>query len=226
MKKALIYALAVVLFSALAALSAVAAPIEQGQFDQQAFYHQARYAKALEANPAITEPRSVFTKLYASRASYGDEEYIWLWEECADSTKLCYWDERKVKAIGSAESGQGADVLTTAVGLGLGGAEANPLGLAILPIKAAMIYQSRSADFQTCVSYRAPTAAVGWGAGIANGIGIAAFVAGSGVGLPVSLGLLALASWLAWDTEQALFECANFALSTPPNPDQPAFARF
>lgn len=88
-----------------------------------------------------------------------------------------------------ASKGQLADVGTTAVGLSAGLREANPLGVALLPLKYALHANSKTLGLHDCIKSRTSMGSVGWGAAAANvgtilGLGPAGILVGliAGVG--------------------------------------------
>lgn len=82
------------------------------------------------------------------------------------------------EAQSSVAKSQAADVGTTALGLSLGFVEANPLGLAVLPLKAVAIKNAdcKSVDTLNTVTY----AASGWNLAMIVG-------AGGFIGVPVAI---------------------------------------
>lgn len=92
----------------------------------------------------------------------------------------------------AAATGQAADLGTTALGLSLGFAEGNPLGVALIPIKVSAYIGIKSLPLYQCMAHmqsfgKAGWAAAGWNLGFITG-GPIAGAAGALMGLfiPVS----------------------------------------
>ncbi|WP_293885551.1 hypothetical protein, partial [Thiolapillus sp.] len=75
---------------------------------------------------------------------------------------------RPLRPVDAAEAGQIADVMTTGVGLSQGFAEANQLGLGILPLKFALNYYAEQQGLRECGNIKTFLSAAGWGASAAN----------------------------------------------------------
>ncbi len=90
---------------------------------------------------------------------------------------------RPLKPLDAAEAGQIADVMTTGVGLSQGFAEANQLGLGILPLKFALNYYAEQQGMRQCGNIKTFLSATGWGASAANIVTMTAgtFTGGSAV---------------------------------------------
>jgi hypothetical protein len=177
---------------------------------------QARLAHAAEQGGTLTLGPVVklADRFYGVLAMHNGLAETWVFVECEDSTVWCGWGSRPAAGImGGAETGQGLDLATTAVGVGfMGATELNPLGWALFPIKMGITAWSRTADYHECVSWRSSLDSFGMGAGVAN---IAALIAG--IANPVIPVVVALAGtlWRYEDaTETAYFECAGFALGS------------
>lgn len=78
-------------------------------------------------------------------------------------------------------AGQSADVATTAIGLALGAAEANPLGVLTLGVKLVAAHQIEQAPVEEQPALWKTYGAFGWGA-TANNICILLVMASGGVG--------------------------------------------
>jgi hypothetical protein len=156
--------------------------------------------------------RVVFLRTGVYGARLGDKTLIF--GECEDkNSEWCYFGSRVAGTLGGAEYGQLADIGTTAIGLAQSGAtEANPLGLAVLPIKLGARYLSRNMEWQECTGWRASFDISGLGAGLANASTLLL-----GTGLPISLVVMGITSFARWDSavEQAMFECASYKLNSP-----------
>lgn len=92
-----------------------------------------------------------------------------------------------------AVAGQLADVGTTAVGLANGFAEANPLGIAILPLKYGLHKYSQSLNLAECVDVRTGMGVFGWGAA---GMNIATLASAA---IPAALVVGVMIGWLAYE---------------------------
>jgi len=110
----------------------------------------------------------------------------------------------------TATAAQLADVGTTAIGLALGAAEANPLGLALLPIKyGAMRYADGIADpLERSEAHRA-LSATGWGPAV-NNVCVIAVVLTGGTSAAWCLTVGIAAGMADWHRTQALRERAAF----------------
>lgn len=97
----------------------------------------------------------------------------------------------------TATAGQIADAGTTAIGLALGAAEANPLGLALLPIKyGAMRYADGITDPHDREEAHRALSATGWGPAVNNVCVIAVLASGGTAAGCLVLGLVAgVADW-------------------------------
>lgn len=172
---------------------------------------QARLAQAAEGGGLLTVYASnrVAPRIVAADVTLDDSREIWLWIECEDSRQWCNWGRRKIGTVGAAEQGQGLDIATTAVGVGLMGAtEANPLGLGVLPVKALLTAKTRSMAFSDCVSWRGGLDVMGHAPGAANVATLA--VGNPGLSLAVFLITAITRSNYAYDT--ATYECAAYSL--------------
>ncbi|MBL8387019.1 MAG: hypothetical protein JNK17_02160 [Hydrogenophaga sp.] len=108
-----------------------------------------------------------------------------------------------------AVAGQAADVATTAAGLALGAAEANPLGLATLGVKAVVAHQIRQAPADEQPGLWSAYGAFGWGAA-ANNLCVVAAMATGGVSAALCP-LLGLAAGMSvWEADKAAREEATF----------------
>lgn len=174
---------------------------------------QARLAQTAEAGGLLTVYSAirVAPRVVAADVTLDDSREIWLWIECQGSRQWCYWGRRKVGMVGAADKGQGLDIATTAVGIGMMGAtEANPLGLGVLPLKVLLTTKTRSMTFSDCVSWRGGLDVMGYAPGAAN-------IATLAVGNPaLSIAVLFITaitrSNYAYDT--AMYECAAYALQS------------
>ena len=93
----------------------------------------------------------------------------------------------------------GADVVSTGVGLALGAAEANPLGIVALPIKLAMVEYAGSLPPDEQPAAYAALSAVTWGA-VANNICVIASIATSaGIAAPACVAVGAVTGVAYWD---------------------------
>lgn len=86
------------------------------------------------------------------------------------------WADERDAAI----AGQGADVATTAVGLAMGAAEANPLGILTLGAKAVVAAQIEAAPAEEQPGLWRAFGAFGWGA-TANNLCVIAAIASGGI---------------------------------------------
>lgn len=87
-------------------------------------------------------------------------------------------------------------------------AEANPLGLGVLPAKALLTARTRSMSFPECVSWRGGLDVMGYVPGAAN---IATLAAGN-PGLSIAVFLITALARSNHAYETALYECAAFTL--------------
>ena len=92
----------------------------------------------------------------------------------------------------------GADVVSTGVGLALGAAEANPLGIVALPIKLAMVEYAGSLPPDEQPAAYATLSAVTWGA-VANNICIIASIATAGAFSPACPVIGVVTGLTYWD---------------------------
>lgn len=98
----------------------------------------------------------------------------------------CAEDAKADEPLNHAITGQLADVGTTAIGLAAGFAEANPLGVALLPLKAGIVYVANQTEdpVERCEQLRTIGNA-GYAPAVANLVTIA-----TGATLPVSIVVL------------------------------------
>jgi hypothetical protein len=174
---------------------------------------QARLAQAAEAGGLLTvyASRQVAPRVVAADVTLDDSREIWLWIECEDSRQWCYWGRRKVGKVGAADQGQGLDIATTAVGVGLmGAAEANPLGLGVLPVKALLTAKTRSMAFSDCVSWRGGLDVMGYAPGAAN---LATLAVGNPV-LSIAVFLITAIARGNYAYDAAMYECAAYTLQS------------
>lgn len=171
---------------------------------------QARLAQAAEAGGLLTvhAAKQVAPRIVAADVTLDDTHEIWLWVECEASREWCHWGRRKFAKPGAAERGQGLDAATTLVGVGMGAAEANPLGLGILPVKALVTARSHRMTFQKCVSWRGGLDVMGYAPGAAN-LATLTF-ANPALSIAVFLAVAATRSNYAYET--AVYECAGHLL--------------
>jgi hypothetical protein len=118
-------------------------------------------------------------------------------------------------------AGQGADISTTAIGLSIGAAESNPLGIGLLAVKAIAYERIKSAPPQKQPAMWSAFGALGWGAAANNACVIALIVTGGTavalcpvLGLATGLGTYAQAAPLR---ERATFDavCAQARVDRP-----------
>ena len=83
-----------------------------------------------------------------------------------------------------AYAAHGADIASTGVGLALGAAEANPLGIVALPIKLAMVEYAGSLPSDERPAAYAALSAITWGAVANNLCVIASILASAGIAAP------------------------------------------
>ncbi len=181
-------------------------------------YTQASIGHAAEQGGRLRVLQHRFTgNGYEIELLVDDKPETWLLTECTGelSTYFCDWRrsgsrQNSFAGFGGAERGQAFDVATSGLGLGLGFTEANPLGLAILPLKAGAIHYANQQPHAECVTWRTWLDSLGIGAGVANLITIAA-----GVAPAVSVAaLVAVTAWRyngAHDTAQT--DCAGRSIA-------------
>jgi len=92
----------------------------------------------------------------------------------------------------------GADLATTGVGLAMGAAEANPLGIVALPIKLAMVEYAGSLPPDEQPAAYAALAAVTWGAVANNICVIASILASAGIAAPACVAVGAVTGVAYW----------------------------
>ncbi len=85
-----------------------------------------------------------------------------------DDGELWWWREWPRTRFDAAETCQALDVATTAVGLAVGFAEGNPLGVAVLPLKLALNEYAETLPTAQCNELKTVLAAAGCGAAGAN----------------------------------------------------------
>ena len=120
-------------------------------------------------------------------------------------------DEVEVVALkDQAVGGQWADVGTTGVGLALGAAEANPLGLLTLGVKAYAYQQIKEAPPVEQPRMWSAYGAFGWGAA-ANNVCVIAAIASGGAAAAICP-LIGLAAGIGtWNGDEAQRDRATFA---------------
>jgi len=130
---------------------------------------------------------------------------VWTFTECQGelSTYFCDWQVNNKTLFGSAEKAQAFDVATSGLGMALGFAELNPLGVAILPAKIGLLAYSK--DSPNCVTWRTWLDSMGIGAGVANLITIAAGIANPAI----PIGIFAASTAIRYDSanKQAIKDC-------------------
>lgn len=92
----------------------------------------------------------------------------------------------------------GADLATTGVGLALGAAEANPLGVIGIPIKIAITEHIKTLPEDEQPQAYAALSAVTWGA-VGNNACVIAGLATGGVLMPVCIAIGAVTGVAYWD---------------------------
>lgn len=118
-------------------------------------------------------------------------------------------DEGSAALQQTAANGQWADVGSTAVGLAMGAAEANPLGLLTLGAKAIAYQQIQSAPATEQPRMWSAYGAMGWGAAANNLCVIAAIATGGGAAALCPL--LGVAAGVgSWNNDRAGREQATF----------------
>lgn len=181
----------------------------QAGFDD--VYHQVRFAYYSENGGVLTVINSgrVAYKTFAAVVQVEDRKEVWVFLECENSHKWCYWDHRPVAIIGGAALGQSFDLSTTAVAVGMGFTEANPIGLGIIPAKIGLTVGSHYLQYDKCMGLRTGLDVLGYGAGMAN---IATMLGAAPVG---AASALAVTVWYRYSSavEDARFECAEYALA-------------
>ena len=90
-----------------------------------------------------------------------------------DGGELWWWREYPRSRFDAAEVCQGADVVTSLLAAGIGAAESNPLGVAVLPVKLALNEYAESLPTHQCNHLKTTLAAVGCGAAGANVVTLA-----------------------------------------------------
>lgn len=93
----------------------------------------------------------------------------------------------------------GADAASTGVGLALGAAEANPLGIVALPIKLAMVEYAGSLPPDEQPAAYAALSAITWGAVANNLCVIASILASAGIAAPACVAVGAVTGVAYWD---------------------------
>lgn len=172
---------------------------------------QARLAQAAEGGGLLTvhASREVAPRVVAADVTLDDAREIWLWIECEGSRQWCYWGRRQIGKMGAADKGQALDIATTTVGVGLlGAAEANPLGLGVLPAKALLTARTRSMAFADCVSWRGGLDVMGHAPGAAN---VTTLAAGNPA-LSIAVFLITAFARNPYAYDAAMYECAAYAL--------------
>ena len=187
----------------------------QQDFSRTAPLSQAELAHKAEQGGTLNIAKviRVAPTVYAVRVVIGGQQETWLFAECENSRQWCYWDTRPSKTLGSAARGQGLDIATTAIGMAAFDAvEANPLGLAILPIKIGMLAGTHNMSWDDCIQWRTAEDMLGFGPAVANILTLA--------GGTFPLGMLAMIVTASIRYEPALkaamLECAEFALEDRP----------
>ena len=184
----------------------------QSGFHKDAVYYQVRLAEYSENGGVLTviDSGMVSNKTLAAIVQLEDKQEVWLFIECKTNSLWCYWDHRPIALVGSAEYGQSFDLATTAVAIGEGFTEANPLGLAVIvPVKIGLTAGTHYMKYDDCMSWRTGLDMVGYGAGVAN---IATMLGAPPVGAAITLAGVA---WYRYSPaiENARFECAEYSLS-------------
>lgn len=103
----------------------------------------------------------------------------------------------KVEAVAA----HAADLATTGAGLALGAAEANPLGILLLPAKAISYHRIKASPEVEQPAMWAAYEAMGWGAAANNACVIAAVSAGGPAIVPC-LAVGAVAAAVSWAIDQ------------------------
>lgn len=187
----------------------------QQHFSPTAAHAQARFAAEAEEGGKlqILELKRLSPDYFGVNAEVCSEvscvRTIWVFQEC--DGMFCWWGDRKnwaaKRLIGGLERSAAYDAGTTAAGLAMGAAEANPLGLVGGGIvKGAIAVGSRNVPYDECVQMRGAGDAVWTGVSVAN----IATLLGSPFAGAVMAGLTTayLRSDKAYDV--ALFDCAEY----------------
>lgn len=171
---------------------------------------QARLAQAAETGGLLTvhAAKQVAPRIVAADVTLDASHELWMWIECEASREWCYWGRRRLAKPGAAERGQGLDVATTVVGVGMGATEANPLGLGILPVKVLITAGSHRMTFERCVSWRGGLDVMGHAPGAAN----LATLAFANPALSIAVFLVVAATRSNYAYETAMYECAGYLL--------------
>lgn len=103
----------------------------------------------------------------------------------------------KVEAVAA----HAADIATTGAGLALGAAEANPLGILLLPAKAISYHRIKASPVIEQPAMWAAYEALGWGAAANNACVIAAVSTGGPAIVPC-LAVGAVAAGMSWAIDQ------------------------
>ena len=112
------------------------------------------------------------------------------------------WDYRTLSRFSSAELGQAADVATTVYAIAeLGAVEANPIGLAILPVKVGVHYYAETLEQDECAEAKRFWGSAGWGAAAANTAVVVA-----GVSNPATLAAGVVAAVIAYSVTDPVCE--------------------
>ena len=186
-------------------------PATQQDFNRDKPREMAEMAMVAEQSKTlhILVVKEVMPKLMAAKVERNGTDEIWMFEECKDNKQFCGFYHKEYARFGGMEYGQAADIASTVIGLGMGLAEGNPMGLVGAGlIKGGFLINNRIADYQTCVDQRAGLDMAGFGPAAANLLTMA------GAPFGVSLAAIPLVMYMRYDKaiEGATFECAGFAL--------------
>ncbi len=105
--------------------------------------------------------------------------------------------KQKIEAVAA----HAADIASTGAGLALGAAEANPLGLLLIPAKAISYHRIKASPEAEQPAMWAAYEAMGWGAA-ANNICVIAAVSTGGPAIVPCLAVGAVAAGVSWVIDQ------------------------
>lgn len=183
----------------------------QNNFDRDHPRDMAEIGLMAEKGGKLTVLRSVRVNplVFAVAVDIDGQQETWVFVECQERPEqFCHFDHHQNNLIGQAEKGQALDIATTATAASVSYAtEANPLGLAVIPVKLGIIYGTHHMAFDQCVTWRAGLDMFGYGPGVANMLSLG----GLSMGVSIAAVLLTAVVRKESATESAVNECLQFA---------------
>lgn len=181
--------------------------------DVVAVHAQAHFGIEAENGRKLTvlKTTQLNQNLVGAQVAYDNVPMLWVIRTDTQGKWIGWWQRQyQPTVIGGMERGALLDAGSTALAIGQGFAEGNPLGLGGAGlIKAGLLYASRTATFDDCLQIRAASDTVWTGAAVANVLTM--------LGAPMGVSLIGLVATAYARQDQAvqnaMWECTGFALN-------------